>query len=607
MSPATITLLTLGAVVVLFVVNKLPVEIVALGSALFLYLTGVLTLPEMLGGFADPAVVFIAALLVVSEALEATGVTTWVAQAIVGRTTGGWRRLLVVISLLAASLTALIGLNGTAAALIPMVIVVAMRRQIAPSRLLMPLAFAGGAGGLLLLTGSPVNVVISDAAADAGVGAFGFFEFSIVGIPVVAGTVLILAVFGAKLLPDRTSSELPPDLSDMAGTIARDWGMDHVWHLRVLDTSTIVGQPRAGLGEAISQGVEDNQELRLVTVREKGSTVATSHGVVAAGDRLTVVGGRHEVIRLADDHDLYIEELRSARDVERALLNKDSGVAETVIPPRSALTGQIITPSQVIEGGLLVLGISRSGSDLGGGGIRVQEGDVVLVEGSWDALDAAARSHDLIVVNSPDLMRRQTVPMGRGSGMAIGILLAMVVLLATGIVPAVIAAMSAALAMIVFRVVTVQQAYRGISWSTVLLVAGMIPMATAVTTSGAGESIAGLIVAVVGDSGPLLLLSALFVVTVIFGQLVSNTATALLMIPIAVSAAAQMGVSAQPVLMSLCVAASVSFLTPVATPANLMVMAPGGYRFGDYWKVGLPLVGVFALISIGLVPLVWSF
>ncbi len=161
--------------------------------------------------------------------------------------------------------------------------------------------------------------------------------------------------------------------------------------------------------------------------------------------------------------------------------------------------------------------------------------------------------------------------------------------------------------MVLGRVLTVQQAYRGISWTTVLLVAGMIPMATAVTQSGAGQQVATVIVDLVGDAGPLVLLLALFVITVTFGQLISNTATALVMIPIGISAAEQLDISARPVLMSLCVGAAVAFLTPVATPANLMVMGPAGYRFGDYWKVGAPLVALFGLVAVLMVPVVWSF
>jgi di/tricarboxylate transporter len=601
MSDAAITLVTLGVVVALFVWNRLPVEVVAVGSALVLYATGVLTLPQALAGFGDPAVIFIAALFVVSESLDSSGVTAWVAQAIVGRSTGGWRRLLVLIMILAAVLTALIGLNGTAAALIPMVVVIALRRALPPSRLLMPLAFAGSAGGLLLLTGSPVNVVISEAAADAGVGAFGFFEFAIVGVPLVIGTVLLILAIGSRVLPDRESDQLPPDLSGLAGTIVRDWGLDRVWHLRVPATSAIVGWPR------ISPHLDLPESMRIVTVMDGATGTPTSQGTVAVGDRLTMLGAEDEIASFARGAGLEVESERSAGDVERTLLTKDTGVAEAVIPPRSMLAGETVAPSQVVDGGLVVLGISRGGADLGGGAVRLREGDVVLVEGSWEALDAASRSHDLLIVNSPELVRRQTVPLGRGSRPALIVLGFMVLLLATGIVPAVVAALVAAVAMVLLRVVTVQQAYRGISWTTVLLVAGMIPMATAVTTSGAGDLVASLIVDAVGDAGPVVFLAAMFAVTVVFGQLISNTATALIMIPIAVSAAEKLDISARPVLMSLCVAAAVAFLTPVSTPANLMVMGPGGYRFGDYWKLGLPLVLLFGVVSVGLVPLVWRF
>ena len=206
-----------------------------------------------------------------------------------------------------------------------------------------------------------------------------------------------------------------------------------------------------------------------------------------------------------------------------------------------------------------------------------------------------------------DAGRRQTVPLGKGSRAAIAVLAVMVTLLATGVVPPVVAAMLAAGAMILLRVVTMQQAYRGISWTTVLLVAGMVPMSTALSKSGAGEDVANVIVDAVGDRGPTVLLAALFVITVAFGQLISNTATALIMIPVAVSAAHQLDVSARPVLMSLCVGAAVAFLTPVSTPANMMVMGPAGYHFGDYWKLGLPLVLLFGLVSVLLVPLAWQF
>jgi di/tricarboxylate transporter len=598
---STITLLTLAGVVVLFIANRFPVELVAVGSALVLYGFGVLTMDEALAGFGDPAVILIGALFVVSEGLDATGVTAWVGQVVVARAGEGLRPLLALLMTISAVLTALIGLNGTVAALLPMVIVVALRRSVKPSRLLMPLAFAGSAGGLLLLTASPVNVLISQAAVDAGVGAFGFLEFAIVGVPVVLGTLAIVLAFGDRLVPERTSATAPPDLSGLARTLVQAYSLDDVFHLRVRAGSPLLGIPR-GVWDLDAAG-----GTRLVTVLDGQTEQPASDGVLAVGDRLTVVGDPEVVAELAAANDLHVEGVRSAADVEVDLLGRTGGAAEVVIPPRSTLVGSEVRTSQVIDGALIVLALTRNGHDLGPGPVRLKPGDTVLVEGPWAALDAASDNHDVLVVESPELVRRQTVPLGDGSTAAIAILGVMVVLLATGIVPPVIATLLAAGAMLVFRCVNVQQAYRGISWTTIFLVAGMIPMATAVSESGAGQLVAEQIVSLVGDRGPTVLLLALFLITAVLGQLISNTATALVMIPIAVSAAEQLDISARPVLMSLCVAAAVAFLTPVATPANLMIMGPAGYRFGDYWKLGLPLVALFGVVSVLLVPLVWSF
>jgi di/tricarboxylate transporter len=598
---STITLLTLAGVVVLFIANRFPVELVAIGSALVLYGFGVLTMDEALAGFGDPAVILIGALFVVSEGLDATGVTAWVGQVVVARAGEGLRPLLALLMTISAVLTALIGLNGTVAALLPMVIVVALRRSVKPSRLLMPLAFAGSAGGLLLLTASPVNVLISQAAVDAGVGAFGFLEFAIVGVPVVLGTLAIVLAFGERLVPERTSATAPPDLSGLARTLVQAYSLDDVFHLRVRAGSPLLGIPRGVWDLAAAGGT------RLVTVLDGQTEQPASDGVLEVGDRLTVVGDPEVIAELAAANDLQVEGVRSAADVEVDLLGRTGGAAEVVIPPRSTLVGAEVHTSQVIDGSLIVLALTRNGHDLGAGPVRLKPGDTVLVEGPWAALDAASDNHDVLVVESPELVRRQTVPLGDGSTAAIAILGVMVVLLATGIVPPVIATLLAAGAMLVFRCVNVQQAYRGISWTTIFLVAGMIPMATAVSESGAGQLVAEQIVSMVGDRGPTVLLLALFLITAVLGQLISNTATALVMIPIAVSAADQLDISARPVLMSLCVAAAVAFLTPVATPANLMIMGPAGYRFGDYWKLGLPLVALFGAVSVLLVPLVWSF
>jgi di/tricarboxylate transporter len=602
MSDATTSLLVLTAVVVLFVWNRFPVEVVALGTALSLYFTGVLDLSQALAGFGDPAVILIAALFVVSEGLDATGVTAWVGQELVRRAGDSTRRLLLLTMLLSALLTAIIGLNGSVAALLPMAVAVAIRRSLPASQLLMPLAFAGSAGGMLLLTGSPVNVVISEAADEAGVGNFGFAEFALAGIPLVAGTLLVVMTFGQRLLPHRTSGAPAPDLSGHAATLVSHYSLDDVFHLRVQPVSTIVGSARDNWDD-----LQAYPGVNVITVLDGASRQAVFDGVVAVGDRLTVIGRPDIVRRYADDRALGVESVRDATDVAETLFNRETGAAEVVVPPRSRFEREEARPGQLLNGRLLVLAVERQGQDRGATTTVLEVGDVLLVEADWGTLNEITGDRDLLVVDAPDVVRRQAVPMGARSREAVLVLVAMVVLLATGAVPAVIATMLAAGAMILLRVISVQQAYRGISWTTVLLVAGLIPLSTAITDSGAAQQIADVLVDVVGDAGPTVLLVALFIATVAFGQLISNTATALVMIPVAVSAADQLDISARPVLMSVCVAASASFLTPVATPANMMVMDPGGYRFGDYWKLGLPTVLVFFAVSVGLVPLIWQF
>ncbi|MET8317468.1 SLC13 family permease [Rhodococcus erythropolis] len=601
MSPAAISLLVLGGVVALFVWNRLPVELVAIGSAMVLYAAGVITMPEMLAGFGDATIVLIAALFVVSEGLEVTGVTTWVGQGLLKGAGESSRRLLVLTMLLAAALTAVINLNGAVAALLPIVIVIAVRRGIAPSKLLMPLAFAGSAGSLLLLTGSPVNVVISESAEAAGVGAFGFAEFAIVGVPLVVGTIALIALFGHRLLPERTSDLLPPDLSGHAATLTRQYSLDRITHLRLKPDSPLVGTPRGGW-EAI-----DHPGITIVTVTDPDTSSPVSTGNHRALDLLTVVGDRDIASRFAAEYGLVIEAELADTDVAERLIDRGNGAVEVMISPRSRLVGEPVRAGRVVDGRIVILAVQRQGEDRGGESTVLRAGDLLLLEGPWDELDAAAARDGFLVVNDPDLVKRQVVPLGKRSAFAIAILAVMIAAMASGVMAPVMAALLAAGAMIVLRVLTIEQAYRRISWTTVLLVAGMIPLSTAIRTSGAGEQVAELMVTAVGGSGPTVFLAALFLLTVIFGQLISNTATALVVIPIAVSAAAQLDISVQPVLMCVCIASAASFLTPVATPANMMVMDPAGYRFGDYWKLGLPMIGLFFLVGVGLVPLIWNF
>jgi di/tricarboxylate transporter len=520
LSDSAVTFLILGAVVVLFVSNRVPVEIVAVGTALALYFTDILEVNQTFAGFGDPIVIFIAAVFVVSEGLDASGVTTWTGQQLVARAGTDRTRLLLLMMLVAAVLTALINPNGSTAALLPVVVVIALKTRTAPSQLLMPLAFAAHPGSLLALTGSVVNVIASDASADAGEGTFGYFEFALVGVPLVAGCIAIVVLFGQRLLPTRTARWMTADFSTHARTLA--------------------------------------EQYRL-------STAAP-------------------------------------------VFTQEQGMAEVVIPPRSGLIGEHVFPGMITESGdLVVVAVHRGGEDLGEKGGDLRQGDTLLLRGAWADLDVNLEDPNVLVVDSPELVRRQVAPLGRKAWFSIGILAGMVVLLFTDAVPAAIAASLAAGAIVLTGVLSVKQALRAVSWTTVILVGGMIPLSTAMIQTGAANDIAELLVDVVGDSGPYPALIGLFLITVVFGQMISNTATALIVTPVALAIAPELDVNVQPLLMTVVVAAAASFLTPIATPANLMVMEPGAYRFNDYWKLGLPMLIWFFVVAVALIPLFWGF
>jgi di/tricarboxylate transporter len=518
-SQTTIIFIVLGVTVAVFVWDRLPVAVVALGVALSLWATDVLDLEQALAGFGDPTVVFIASLFVVSEALDSAGVTTWAGQEVIARTGESRAGVLVLVSLVCAALTALITVNGSVAALAPVVVVMAIRLRRSPSELLIPLAFAAHAGSLLVLTGSPVNVVVSDAAAEAGVGRFGFFEFALVGVPLLAGTIAIVVCLSGRLLPLRTPRSMPADFGVHAETLVHQYGLS-----------------------------------------DPG-----------------------------------------------ALLTRAGGVAEVILPPRSEFVGQVAYPGMVTESGeLVVLAVQRRGETLAGESV-LEVGDTLLLRGTWGSLDYQLDDPAVLVVDDPEQVRRQTVPLGPGAGRTLAVLTGMVVLLATGVVPPAVAGLLAAGTIVVSGALSLERAYHGIDWTTVILVAGMIPLSTAMTQTGAAEDLASGLIDAVGDAGPRVLLLGLVLLVFALGQLISNMATALIVIPIAVSTAAEADVSPKPMLMGVAVAAAASFLTPVATPANQMVKEPGGYRFGDYWRLGLPLLALFGVVAVLLVPLIWSF
>ncbi|MEJ1153985.1 SLC13 family permease [Microbacterium marmarense] len=520
MDPVITTLIVLVIAIIAFVSNRVPLEIVAVGVALALWATGILTLPEALSGFGDPTVIFIATLFIVSESLDSSGVMAWAGQWVIGRAGTKRSKIVVVISLLVAVVSAFISINGAVAALLPLVVVVAARAGIAASKLLIPLAFAASAGSMLTLTGTPVNIVVSDLAASSGGRAFGYFEFALVGIPLLMGTIAIVLLLGPRLLPDRPAVAVPVDL---------------VRHARLL---------------------RSHYEVTLDTA---------------------------------------------------AIINATDGVSEIVVPPRSPLIGQRVAPGMAVPGeALVVLAVRRGDDVIKDKEVIVRAGDALLMQGTWDELVRNSEQPGVLSVDPPRALRR-SVPLGRGARRALLVLAGMVVLLATGWVPPAVAGLLAVGMLILTRTITFPQAYRSVSWTTVVLIAGMMPLAAAVTVTGTADLVADSLISWLGGANPYLSLLVLCLLTLVLGQLISNMATVLIVAPIAVALAGILDLSVMPYMMALTVAGAAAFFTPIATPANLMVMEPGGYRFGDYWKLGLPLAIFFIAMAVLYVPLIWPF
>jgi di/tricarboxylate transporter len=598
-----ITLSIISAAMVLFVWNRVPAAVVAVGTSLALYFAGILTTQETLGGFGDPVVILIAALLAIASGLEIAGVGAWAGQLLIRHTgkSDTWR--IVAIMIVAAIFSALIGMNGAVAAMLSVTVVVAVRTGVAPSRLMIPLAFACLTGSKLTLLGTPVNVIAAAQADEAGVGHIGFFEWSVLGVPLLAGTILIIVLFGKSLLPERRGQSIPADLSTHAHTLVEQYRLqDGLNHFRVRQTSAYVGKSRTEID------LENYPGLHLVALLDGASATPLERDQIADGDRILVRGNAEAAGQFAADMHLAVREDDMTTPVGDALLNRSSGLAEVVIPTRSKMIGQLVFPGMTTEhADLMVLAIQRGGVEMRQEAVTLRAGDHLLLQGTWKGLDQYLSDPKVLVVDAPESLQKQAVALGLGARAAVAILILLVVLLSFDITPAPIAAVICAALMLVTGVLTLPQFYKGIDWNTCILIGAMIPPATAMSKTGAATLIGDYVVNALGSGGPYVVLAGIFLVTAVISQFISNTSAALVMMPIGLATATEMGVSALPMMMGVAMGASASFLTPFANGVSLMVYGPGGYRFGDFWKIGLPVTIWALIVTVVVVPLYWKF
>ena len=600
MSDQTATIVILAVAILLFVSGRVPVSTVALGVAVSLWAFDVVTIEQAVGGFGTPTLVLIAALFVVAEALDAAGITTWAGQQVMRFSGDSRSRLIVLLAISTAILTAMITPNGSVAALYPMVVVLALRMGLASSQLLMPVAFFAHSGALLVLTGSPVTLLVDDAIDEATGDGLGFFEVALTGVPLLILTIVITMALGKVLLPHRQGSGSGVDLGALPGELKRHY----LGSSELFKTSITAASPFVGLSpDTIDLGSETGAHAIQVQ-QANGRSIGDRS--IQPGDVLVLRGARADVETVASGNGLELLTGENDEPVVAGLISQDFGVMEVVVAPRSSSIGEHVYPGKVIgDGKIVILAVERHGEDLPDNETHLRAGDSLLLQGYWEDLDAYASRNIVIVIDSPDAIRRQAAPLGEKAKYAIIVTVAMIVLLTSGLTPSVVACLGAAMAMVLLRVVTVDQAHKSINWNTLILVGAMMPLSTAITQTGLAERIGNALVDALGGGSPYVLIAGIFLVTVILSQLISNTATALIMIPICLSVAVEMNVSPVTLLMSLNVAAAAALLTPIATPANLMVMEPGGYTFSDYFRFGIAVLAAYALVAIVLVPIIW--
>lgn len=602
-----LVLAVLGVAILLFASDRVRLDIVAIMVLLALVMSGVLTVEEGLAGFSDSVVVMIAGLFVVGEALAATGIALamgkWLLR--VGGTSE--TRLIALIMVVVAGVGAFMSSTGIVAIFIPIVVTIADKTGLSRGRLMMPLAFAALISGMMTLIATPPNLIINNELRAAGLEPFGFFAFTPFGAVVLVAGIAYMLIVGRRLVGTPSA----PTAADRGGRTLSDLVesyalADRFRRLRVRPGSPLVGrsigqlQLRTMFG-VVAVGVERRAPGRTLVM----PALADTH--FEAGDVVLVVGADEPVARLVESHRLQRLPIEAST---RDNLVQELGLAEVMIAPESKLIGQsLIDAAFRSRHKVSVLGIRRKGEPLDGAlaEVRLAFGDTLLVSGRWRDIDLLqSDKRDFLVLNLPVEMK-DVAPARSRAPYALAILVGMIVLMTFGLVPNAVAVLLAALAVVLTRCVSMEAAYRAINWPSLVLIAGMLPLATALQKTGGTELIVGGLVAGIGEAGPRAMMATLFVLTAAIGLFVSNTATAVLLAPIAILTANSLGVSPYPFAMTVALASSAAFMTPISSPVNTLVLAPGNYRFMDFVKVGVPMTVIAGVISLIVVPLILPF
>ncbi|MDH4561666.1 SLC13 family permease [Pseudomonas sp. BN411] len=601
-----LVLALLFAAITLFVINKPRMDVVALLVIVALPLTGILDISHTLAGFSDPSVVLIAALFVIGDGLVRTGIAYRLGDWLVARAGSSETRLLVLLMLAAAGLGSVMSSTGVVAIFIPVALGVAARLKIAPARLMMPLAFAGLISGMLTLVATAPNLVVHSELRRAGLDGFGFFSLTPVGLAVLALGVVYMLLTRHWLTPrgsDEAASVPRLTLSDLATAYSLN---ERERRLKVRADSPLARQALNELELRKQYGinviaVERQRRFRTLLLMATGDTL------LEPGDVLLVDLASPTIGLLGAYQELGLEPLPLPSSYY-SLHAHSLGLAEVALPPESKLPGKTIQELGFRSRHKLnVVGLRRHGEALDGVLVdeKLKASDMLLVAGEWKAIhQLQGQSRDFLVLSLPAEVD-EVAPTARKAPYALLSLAVMIFLMVSGLVPNVMAALIGCLLMGAFRCIDLDSAYRAIHWPTLILIVGMLPFAQALhQTGGIDLAVKGL-VALLGNAGPYAMLACLFIVTALIGLFISNTATAVLMAPVAIATAQQLGMSPYPFAMIVALAASAAFMTPISSPVNTLVLGPGQYRFGDFVKVGVPFTILVMIVSVFLVPLVF--
>lgn len=578
----------------LFISDRLRVDLVALLVLLSLILTGLLPAAEAFAGFASPAVITVWAVFIISGAMYQSGVADMLAQQMLRLAGNNPTRLLIVIMITAGIMSAFMNNIGAVAILLPAVVAIGRSQQIAPSKLLMPLAFAALLGGNMTLIGTPPNILATTILQDyGGVEPFEFFDFLPMGIIVLAAGILYMVLFGRHLLPERQSGDELVDAYPVR---------DYVTEVRVSENSPLAGQTvkQSRFGEKFG--------LNILRVRHEVDEMASPmvERPLQAGDVLLVEGPVPQILTVCRTHELQLVKEWQSQAWHPSLETEGMQLIELTLSPQSNLTGQTLKEMGFrARFGLSVLAIRHSGKSIIDhlGDVPIEFGDALLVQGLPSKFGLLRTNPNFLVLDAPPVELRRT----EKAAVALIILFAALLTATIGWLDIATTMVLGAVIMIITGVLTMDEAYLAIDWQSVFLIAGMLPLGIAMEETGTARLLADQLVNLVGSLGPVVVLAGVFLLTALLTEVISNAAATVLMVPIAIDAALGLGAAPEPFVMATVLAASTSFLMPVGHQVNVIIYGPGGYRFSDYARVGIWLNLIILGLVVTVLPLIWPF